>query len=270
MTSIACSISDCDRGGRLVRGMCGMHYQRVAKAEKPCSVTGCENGGANGSTGFCLTHHNRLVKHGSPHVTLKGRHNITQVLADGRRVCKKCGAAKPATEFHRDSGSFDGFRSQCKPCRNGFMADYYLENSDERKAAVQEYRDNNLEVVRETDTRRYFKHREKRIELAKVHRYIRRAREVGADTDSGITHTALREIHGDSCVYCGVTMNFDRRKRGDVLPNRATIEHAVPISLGGNHVWSNVTLACHACNVSRGNKDLNEWLASRDARAAAL
>lgn len=34
----------------------------------------------------------------------------------------------------------------------------------------------------------------------------------------------------------------------------ATIDHLVPVSLGGLHVWMNVALACAHCNSTRGNR----------------
>ena len=32
------------------------------------------------------------------------------------KVCTKCGAEKPVSEFYRDKHNRDGFRNRCKPC----------------------------------------------------------------------------------------------------------------------------------------------------------
>ncbi|HNR99457.1 MAG TPA: HNH endonuclease [Planctomycetota bacterium] len=48
----------------------------------------------------------------------------------------------------------------------------------------------------------------------------------------------------NTCQYCG------RR-----LPSEAlSIDHVVPRALGGRSTWTNCVVACHACNVRKGNK----------------
>lgn len=261
MSIVPCSVEECDRGGRLVRGMCGMHYQRVTKVEKPCAVDGCTNGNANGSTGYCMTHHRRLEKHGDPLVTMKGKAHKVQYTADGLRICKVCGEAKALTEYHKDTGGTDGYRAQCKPCRNGYMASYYEDNRASRVAYEQMRRTERSGHMRALDMARYERHRDKRIALASDHVRIRRARLAGAEMENGVTVRALRELNGDLCCYCGIVMDFARGVRGDGIPsNRASLEHVVPISRGGGHTFANTALACHLCNVSKNAKLVSEWI----------
>jgi len=47
-----------------------------------------------------------------------------------------------------------------------------------------------------------------------------------------------------TCQYCGLQVN---RKT-------ATLDHVLPISLGGKTVWENCTTACGKCNAQKGNK----------------
>ncbi|MEZ4500513.1 MAG: HNH endonuclease [Thermomicrobiales bacterium] len=49
-----------------------------------------------------------------------------------------------------------------------------------------------------------------------------------------------------SCQYCG-------RPSHDL-----TIDHIVPRSRGGQHVWENLTSACKRCNHRKGGKSLAE------------
>jgi 5-methylcytosine-specific restriction endonuclease McrA len=49
---------------------------------------------------------------------------------------------------------------------------------------------------------------------------------------------------GHRCAYC--------TDRGD------TVDHIVPRSRGGEHVWSNVVAACRRCNGHKGNRLLHE------------
>lgn len=49
--------------------------------------------------------------------------------------------------------------------------------------------------------------------------------------------------HG-SCGYCGGTAN--------------TIDHVLPRSRGGRHVWENVVAACHRCNHLKADRTVEE------------
>lgn len=45
------------------------------------------------------------------------------------------------------------------------------------------------------------------------------------------------------CQYCGVLVN----------KKTATLDHVMPVSLGGRTQWENCTTACHICNSAKGN-----------------
>lgn len=70
--------------------------------------------------------------------------------------------------------------------------------------------------------------------------------------DSGIHWRTLGDRDNWTCHLCdkrvarvaGTAKNVDG----------ATVDHLLPISLGGEHTWSNVKLAHRSCNVSRGNR----------------
>lgn len=261
MGNTTCSVLDVSHSeGRLIRGMCNKHYQRYMNAKRPCKYDGCGNGGASRDTGYCQTHHRRLMKHGSPSVTMKGKAHKVQYTDAGLRICKVCGDAKPPSEYHKDTGGTDGLRAQCKPCRNGYMESYYHENRDQRLAYERDRRRTQADHLRAWDRKRYRRDREKRIALASENTRLRRARLVGVLTEPGVTVANLRKIHGDNCCYCSVKMDFQRGVRGDgIAPNRATLEHVVPITRGGSHTFINTALACHSCNVSKNDKTVEEW-----------
>lgn len=263
MAILSCSVVDCDKTGRIIRGMCVMHYQRVRKQERfeanPCATANCKNPGEPPNN-FCNTHQYRLDTHGDPMVTGKGKKYKVQYNAEGLRVCNGCNIGKPATEYHADSRSFDGYRAQCKPCRSAFMKGYHTRTIDQRR----DYRTNrartHAEHIRKLDTARYERDKDKRIALASDHVRIRRARLAGTVTDAKVTVRNLRKIHGDYCCYCGIEMSFVRGKRGEgIAPNLATLEHVIPLSRGGSHTFDNTKLACHHCNVSKNRKTVDEW-----------
>lgn len=48
---------------------------------------------------------------------------------------------------------------------------------------------------------------------------------------------------GFRCQYCGC----------DVSKRNATLDHVLPVSLGGKSTWENTTTACNPCNALKGN-----------------
>jgi 5-methylcytosine-specific restriction endonuclease McrA len=85
----------------------------------------------------------------------------------------------------------------------------------------------------------------------------RRAAKQNALVDADISILGLRKRDGDQCAYCDNSLIFG--KTNGYEPLKATIDHVLPLSLGGEHSWDNVVLACSACNSSKGNRLLSEW-----------
>ncbi len=61
-----------------------------------------------------------------------------------------------------------------------------------------------------------------------------------------LTRREIFTRDGYTCQYCGVF-------GGDL-----TVDHVVPRSKGGEHVWENVVTACRPCNHRKGGKTLQE------------
>ena len=68
----------------------------------------------------------------------------------------------------------------------------------------------------------------------------------------------LLEKWNRTCAYCGKT---------DVP---LEIEHIVPRSKGGSNSISNLTLACHSCNQSKGNSPVEQFLKGKPALLAKI
>ncbi len=64
---------------------------------------------------------------------------------------------------------------------------------------------------------------------------------------------------GHRCAYCG-----------NSRAERYELDHIVPRSRGGANRVSNLVVSCHDCNVEKGNLSVEEFLASRPARLAAI
>ena len=64
------------------------------------------------------------------------------------------------------------------------------------------------------------------------------------------TRTRLAGEQNWRCCYCERTMHLDENLP---IATRASIEHVVPRSKGGNNSWNNLVAACNQCNTKRGS-----------------
>ena len=55
------------------------------------------------------------------------------------KTCRKCGISKPIHDFHKDSMSKDGVRSDCRDCRAQYIMDYNKKNKDRINERQREY-----------------------------------------------------------------------------------------------------------------------------------
>lgn len=104
-------------------------------------------------------------------------------------------------------------------------------------------------------------------------RYHARRREAEENGDRGIRLIAVWDRDGGSCAACSAQTPHPlswgrtagvRNKRG-TFP---TVDHIIPLSLGGTHTWDNVQLMCHSCNSRKGNGRKNLALSARRLSSA--
>lgn len=89
----------------------------------------------------------------------------------------------------------------------------------------------------------------------KVSHYAR-AKMRGLPAEVGITLDKLISRDGGICAICGLICFCEGDKYSDLYPS---IDHIIPISKGGGHVWSNVQLAHRGCNIRKSNLMGEEW-----------
>lgn len=75
------------------------------------------------------------------------------------------------------------------------------------------------------------------------------ARTMGSQSRAKRRNRLIRR-HGTKCHWCGCQMRADLKPPE---PRAMTLEHLVPISLGGSDNLGNLRLACHECNRRRGD-----------------
>jgi len=269
-----CEYPDCGLPAKGL-GYCGKHYTRLRQhgdpavtkrparyaADAVCSVNGCTRPVL--ARGWCSPHYQRWENYGNP-VAGGPSPRVRRALdhEDGTRTCSVCGERLPLTHFSKDARGLRGRRAQCKTCHSAQARGWYADN-DERQRLRQRARYlRDLEVIRQRDRERYERDKDKRIELVVEAGHRRRARLRNAPSDRGITYAALRRRAGDLCGYCQRLMDFSTVNGATFVAERATIEHVVPLAVGGTHTWDNVILCCWQCNVRKNRRSADEWLTS--------
>jgi 5-methylcytosine-specific restriction endonuclease McrA len=78
-----------------------------------------------------------------------------------------------------------------------------------------------------------------------------RARRLGVPVER-LKHREIFEADGWRCYLCAV--ETPPELQGTYAPNAPTIDHVVPLTLGGGHTRDNVRCACRSCNGRKGNR----------------
>lgn len=164
------------------------------------------------------------------------------------RICSKCGVEKNLTlKYFRFYKSKNIFLGHCRSCGNARVRELRLNNIEQerlkdrlrckrrymsnpdslerKKNKNKEWRNNNPEKVQEYSERRKRSQRANRI----------------------IQNEEWCEVLiKDPCFYCGKLSE--------------TIDHLIPLSLGGTDSVINLTGACKSCNSSKKDKTFIEFL----------
>ena len=87
-----------------------------------------------------------------------------------KKRCKKCGIEKEISEFHKESKMKDGYRNECKQCRNSYRKGKYYENHSHELERRKNHREDNLEAVRKRERELYLINRDKHLIKARKYR----------------------------------------------------------------------------------------------------
>lgn len=261
-----CGVEGCENKHRC-SGYCQKHYARFRATgdplgskprkklpERKCEVEGCAE--RHNAFGYCLRHLYAYKKYGDPLHTERRKQCTDALRADGLRECNRCRKTLALEHFSPNPSNIGtGMRSQCKSCDGVVRKEWYAKNRERILAQGAEWRAKNPGKANE----KYMANRDLYLENAKR----RKAKLRGDGSERGITVKALRDIHGDKCCYCGKNQVFNYD--GKYHPDKATLEHVLPLSRGGAHTFDNCRLACYSCNLQKNNKTVEEWDALKAA-----
>jgi hypothetical protein len=80
----------------------------------------------------------------------------------------------------------------------------------------------------------------------------RTAEKFGVAFDPTITRREVFHRGEKICAICRKGTHFE--KGDDYDPLLATVDHIIPWTKGGQHLWNNVQLCCLRCNIVKGNR----------------
>lgn len=245
--------------------------ERTDVAQRTCSIEGCER--PHQARGWCPMHYARWKTHGDPMVAAPPKRKY------GKFTCVMCGTQRQAT---------NGVQLRCPPCRKLFLLErerrLRRENPEIFRERGRRSRAKNPEKARAGTRRWYAENADRARESARLaywakvkadeqafrslsrkqarawyaahpgraSEYARRRRAQKRANGMEPYRTAdIFERDGWVCGLCGETID-----RAAVWPDVAavTIDHIIPISLGGADAPWNVQAAHFGCNCSKHNR----------------
>lgn len=152
------------------------------------------------------------------------------------RPCKKCGGTvRYASTGHcvpcqreNSKGNLAATRERCRKWR--------MNNKDRDRERKRAWIENNPEKAKKGWERWRKEHPDKRRQMWQNYK----ARKLGAKSEY-YDFKEIRAKYGNRCIGCG--------KRGNL-----TIDHVVPLSLGGSDMKDNIQPLCLSCNCRKGAK----------------
>lgn len=248
-----CAVPDCERQANVpgsARGWCAPHYQRWQRwgdplgAHEPtvgiaeCSITGCA--ALVIARGWCTKHWTRWDRYGDPEARMPGE------VVGGRKICPGCGQDKALPEYGKS-------RVYCKPCSAAIASAYreshpYLPVPGEPAECIycgQRFLANKRRwrCCSPACSKAY----KYKVADAK-HSHARRARIKGSEFEM-FDRVEIFERDRWICQLCGELVDPDVPRHD---PKTPSIDHIIPIALGGAHTRANVQTACLGCNVRKG------------------
>lgn len=250
--------------------------------ERTCSIDGCDK--PYGARGWCAAHYSVWYAHGTPtpppiecvdcgadlgrpqgskercspcayeRVKIQSRARSARLTAEGANrkepqswICSKCGG---------DAGTSVRKRALCAGCARDSSTADCSESGCGRPVRARGVCSMHYKRVMRAEGAQWTTSPWDEARRASYHR--RRALKKGATVGEPFTNVEIFERDGWVCQLC------DRKVDPAVKwpdPRSASLDHVVPLSMGGDHSRENTALACLECNVRKGNRPAGEQLA---------
>lgn len=175
------------------------------------------------------------------------------------RVCTKCGEIKELSMFPKSKRTLLGVGSWCRKCKGVLDAirakKFPKEYAEIKRKSYDKNKERYLERSKQWDKdhpkealdrhRRYY---EKYPELPRLwaHKYATRRSNAPGRGVSSEDWKRILEFYGNKCLKCGST-------------EKITLDHVIPLTLGGWHDPSNIQPLCLSCNSGKQNRSCADY-----------
>jgi 5-methylcytosine-specific restriction endonuclease McrA len=212
------------------------------------------------------------------------------------KKCSICKIDKTLEEFDFNKRAKDGRTARCKECRKIYSIEYRQKNHEKLldyeaklrnkhngfKERKDKWKQENLDHVKEQqkeyyeankeELKKYYKdwaekNRDKLSESQKKFRKTEKGKEASYKRNHrrrskiynvefrGHKRKEILDRDNWKCKICNKNVHDDSKKPHS--PDKANIDHIIPISKGGNSEPSNLQTLCYKCNIKKSDKVLN-------------
>lgn len=218
--------------------------------------------GPEGLSSYCLECGRAKSRRGNTGKRAQKKKEQRELAVQGLKRCSTCHRILPVSEFY--SGlphTYDGRVTQCRQCI-GYKGTQ-RQQEEQTCLAQQELRRCpsclKIKVFSE-----FYRNRGKRNNLSsrckqclrdslKISKAIRLARQAGLPNDFTKENWVQTKAYWNGqCAYCGKE------------PAQLTMDHVIPLVLGGGTTRNNIVPCCLTCNCSKSAKSLQAWAQNND------
>jgi 5-methylcytosine-specific restriction endonuclease McrA len=183
--------------------------------------------------------------------------------AQAKRAAAQAEAAKRLVQGDYSALSF------CRHCSKAVpRPDVWLAGWMNKKALSLHWCDDACKDAYLSEQKRESKRKARKEGKRANGRLTKRAKELGAKFDYGITAAKVAKRDGFKCQMCGEKVEKHLGKGWQ--PRGWSVGHIVPNSMGGHLTWDNVWCECSGCNSQKGDRVLPRWAFKQEAESPQL
>ena len=213
------------------------------------------------------------------------RNYLDKPKIEGMNFCIKCEKYKVLERFYKNKNYKSGYINRCKDCLKDYdsarKSKYYKENREiylkrtleyarknrkKKQAYYSVYYKKNKDYINHKNRKYNHENQEKVNEYYKEYRQTDKGKEVAYNRDlkrrsnknnvdfTKVERKKMLDEANWKCQKCNIKVHDDRISYNS--PNKANIDHIIPISKGGTSEPSNLQILCRLCNLKKADKVL--------------
>lgn len=159
------------------------------------------------------------------------------------KICNICNKEKDISNFHKNGirNGIQYYKNQCKECRTISKRKWAQENKEKLNSYQRKYIS------------------EKGTDGVRTRMHKHRSSKFNVDFESFSISEMLNDCDW-KCQNCGCKVHNERfpiaeLKAKGLLSTKATIDHIISLSNGGDTLNENLQILCYSCNSKKSNND---------------